>query len=98
VWALLTPQACCSGHALQVSPCAMQVGVELFVRMLSQTEALPGGGQPLSAAVQSHLDFARAHRDVISKWGRFPHRNKILGRQSTEEEEHGMNDKTIPSF
>lgn len=101
----LTPQACHAdrreahcGHALQMSPCAMQAGVQLFARMLSQTEALPGGGEPLAAAVQSHLDFARAHRDVIFKWGRFPHRNKILGRQSTEEEEQGMKDKSIPSF
>lgn len=30
--------------------------------------------------------FAVKHRDVILKFGRFPHRNKILGRQSTDEE------------
>ncbi|MBE9065934.1 DUF924 domain-containing protein [Leptolyngbya cf. ectocarpi LEGE 11479] len=32
------------------------------------------------------LDYARRHRDVIAQFGRFPHRNKILGRQSTEAE------------
>ena len=26
------------------------------------------------------------HRDIIERFGRFPHRNKILGRTSTEEE------------
>ena len=32
------------------------------------------------------LDYARRHRDVIARFGRFPHRNEILGRQSTEAE------------
>ena len=32
------------------------------------------------------LDYARRHRDVIAQFGRFPHRNEILGRQSTEAE------------
>lgn len=40
------------------------------------------------------LGFARAHKEIIDKFGRFPHRNAILGRESTEEElaflaEHG---------
>jgi len=30
--------------------------------------------------------FAKAHRDVIALFGRFPHRNDILGRQSTAAE------------
>jgi len=29
------------------------------------------------------LDFARQHRDVIARHGRFPHRNAVLGRRST---------------
>jgi uncharacterized protein (DUF924 family) len=32
------------------------------------------------------LDFMRQHRDVIARFGRFPHRNEMLARQSTEEE------------
>jgi uncharacterized protein (DUF924 family) len=32
------------------------------------------------------LDFARRHRDVIASFGRFPHRNAILGRTSSEAE------------
>jgi len=30
--------------------------------------------------------YAVAHRDVIARFGRFPHRNAILGRESTAEE------------
>lgn len=33
-----------------------------------------------------YLDFAARHRDIISRFGRFPHRNKALGRISTSEE------------
>lgn len=33
------------------------------------------------------LDYARRHRDVIERFGRFPHRNEALGRPSTPEEE-----------
>jgi len=32
------------------------------------------------------LDFAIRHRDIIVRFGRFPHRNEILGRASTPEE------------
>ncbi|MEP7300500.1 MAG: DUF924 family protein [Caldimonas sp.] len=37
-------------------------------------------------AVSPMLDYAHLHREVIEKFGRFPHRNPILGRQSTVEE------------
>jgi uncharacterized protein (DUF924 family) len=37
------------------------------------------------AAVRSR-DFAERHRTVIARFGRFPHRNAILGRVSTPEE------------
>jgi uncharacterized protein (DUF924 family) len=33
-----------------------------------------------------YLDFAVRHRDIISRFGRFPHRNEALGRISTPEE------------
>ena len=32
------------------------------------------------------LKFAREHRDVIARFGRFPHRNAALGRDTTPEE------------
>ncbi|MEX2166832.1 MAG: DUF924 family protein [Methyloceanibacter sp.] len=38
-------------------------------------------GNPLN------LDFALRHQAVIDRFGRFPHRNAMLGRASTEEEE-----------
>lgn len=35
------------------------------------------------AGLEDNADFARAHRDVIERFGRFPSRNAALGREST---------------
>lgn len=34
-----------------------------------------------------YVDYARRHREVIARFGRFPHRNAALGRVSTPEEQ-----------
>ena len=34
-----------------------------------------------------YLDYARRHREVIARFGRFPHRNAAFGRTSTPEEQ-----------
>ena len=36
---------------------------------------------------ETYTRFAVAHRDIIARFGRFPHRNAVLGRASTPEEE-----------
>jgi uncharacterized protein (DUF924 family) len=33
-----------------------------------------------------NLDYAQRHKDIIDRFGRFPHRNAVLGRGSTTEE------------
>ena len=37
-------------------------------------------------AAAGYRDFALQHRDIIAEFGRFPHRNAVLGRTSTEAE------------
>ena len=49
--------------------------VELFSRLDAEH---PG--------FESSLDYAHRHRGVIARFGRFPHRNAILGRVSTPDE------------
>lgn len=39
-----------------------------------------------AAGQGSFADYARRHRDIIERFGRFPHRNAVLGRESTTEE------------
>jgi uncharacterized protein (DUF924 family) len=36
--------------------------------------------------IQSNLDFEIRHQQIIERFGRYPHRNAILGRTSTQEE------------
>jgi len=36
--------------------------------------------------VQANLEFEFKHKVIIEQFGRYPHRNEILGRQSTEAE------------
>lgn len=38
------------------------------------------------AGLMENLRFAKHHRDIIQQFGRFPHRNKILQRESSQEE------------
>lgn len=42
---------------------------------------------PEKARIARNVTFAKAHRDIIVRFGRFPHRNEILGRSSTSEEQ-----------
>lgn len=37
-------------------------------------------------AFSGYLDFAKQHAAVIEQFGRYPHRNTVLGRESTAEE------------
>ena len=36
--------------------------------------------------LEHNLDFEIRHRDIIARFGRYPHRNALLGRASTAEE------------
>jgi uncharacterized protein (DUF924 family) len=38
------------------------------------------------ARVANSVDFAKRHREIVQRFGRFPHRNQLLGRTSTAEE------------
>jgi uncharacterized protein (DUF924 family) len=51
---------------------------------------------PLEKLCEASARQARAHRDVIRRFGRFPHRNAILGRQSTPSELEYLKTETPP--
>jgi uncharacterized protein (DUF924 family) len=46
-----------------------------------------------AAELETNLQFAHHHRDIIQRFGRFPHRNAILGRDSTDAEIEYLNSK-----
>lgn len=43
-------------------------------------------GTPVFDQLANNVRFAEQHRDIVAEWGRFPHRNAILGRPTTPEE------------
>lgn len=54
--------------------------VELFEALHRSARA------PWQAFTRSTLDYARRHQDVIARFGRFPHRNAMVGRDTTQAE------------
>ena len=42
---------------------------------------------PMKAKFEDFVGYAIKHRDIVAEFGRFPHRNAILGRENTPEEE-----------
>ena len=43
------------------------------------------------AGLDANLRFAQHHRDIVKRFGRFPHRNAILDRESTRQEIEYLN-------
>jgi uncharacterized protein (DUF924 family) len=54
--------------------------VSLFQQLYDAVDA------DLREQAQDALDYAREHRDIITRFGRFPHRNRVLGREPTQAE------------
>ena len=42
--------------------------------------------EPCRKEYESFADYARRHCEIVERFGRFPHRNQLLGRVSTPEE------------
>ncbi|HEU4776330.1 MAG TPA: DUF924 family protein [Telluria sp.] len=55
-------------------------------RMQERSVALFGELAAAYPGYEGVLDYAHRHRGVIARFGRFPHRNAILGRASTADE------------
>lgn len=54
---------------------------ELFTRLRDEAP------EPLRAELSNALRFAERHKEIVDLFGRFPHRNRVLGRATTPEEE-----------
>jgi len=63
---------------------AQDEAVAAFRRLLAEAPA------ELHEALAAALEFAEGHRAIIERFGRFPHRNTVLGRPSTPEEEQWL--------
>jgi uncharacterized protein (DUF924 family) len=64
--------------------------VALHQKLLAEAKA------DAKARIEHHLSYARKHLEIIEKFGRFPHRNNLLGRKTTNEEAEFL--KTFIAF
>lgn len=48
---------------------------------------LQGAPEPWHRYIQRSIKGWTRHRDIVAKFGRFPHRNRVLGRPDTDDEE-----------
>ena len=62
-------------------PDAQDESVAAYRRLLNEAPA------ELKAVFASSLEYAELHRSIVARFGRFPHRNRALGRANTAEEE-----------
>lgn len=58
-----------------------QQSVQLFATLVEQAD-----NEADKNFAKNSYQFALQHQMLIQRFGRFPHRNKVLGRQSTQEE------------
>lgn len=61
-------------------PVDQQRSVEFYRSMAAE---VPDGWKK---AFDGYLEYAIRHQEIVDRFGRFPHRNAILGRESTPEE------------
>jgi uncharacterized protein (DUF924 family) len=63
------------------SPTLQDQCVLLFEKLVRQSPP------ELQAKLAGNLRAAREHADIVARFGRFPHRNAVLGRANTPEED-----------
>lgn len=64
---------------------AENLAMQRLCEHLFEREVAMAEGADLERA-ENNLDYAVQHRVIVERFGRFPHRNAILGRESTAEE------------
>jgi uncharacterized protein (DUF924 family) len=55
--------------------------VEIFNKLAAAVSAT------YKETFETVAQFAELHADIVDQFGRFPHRNKVLGRPNTPEED-----------
>ena len=85
--AIALSQLCCDKDYL-TNPDIQRRQFMLMPMMHSENLAVQDAALPLFKKYASGKDYeyAEKHRDIIVRFGRFPHRNVILGRKSSNEE------------
>lgn len=64
----------------------LDVCVEKASDLIKHAERAGEDNKDIADAMQKMLEFSNKHRDIIVQFGRYPHRNEVLGRESSPEE------------
>jgi uncharacterized protein (DUF924 family) len=60
--------------------------VALMEALAAEVAAEPGVSDQRRDQFAGFVDYAIRHLDIVARFGRFPHRNRLLGRESTADE------------
>ena len=63
----------------------MQIYNELKAELLAMADKDPAAKEAVTS-MQENEKYERIHYEILEKFGRYPHRNNCLGRESTKEE------------
>lgn len=77
---------------------APQIMSKELAQWKADVEAMEPPAPELLKFIAIATQFEDDHAAVIKKWGRYPHRNEILGREPTPEEEAGLKDGSIKGW
>lgn len=87
--ATLTPAGCVFLYMPLMHAENLALQDECVARFQRLVDSSP---EPLRDKLSSNLRFAVLHRDIVAQFGRFPHRNAVLGRDGTPEEDEFLKD------
>lgn len=82
----LATQAIAAGHDL-----ALDAEIRVFLYLpFEHSEDMADQERSVAlhtANAEAYLSYAQDHLDIIQRFGRFPHRNRVLGRETTPQEQ-----------
>lgn len=91
----ITHELIASGRLAELTPLERSVALmplmhsedrDIQRESIAQFAAL-SASQPGDAGLANNLEFAKRHAAIVERFGRYPHRNAVLGRASTPEEQ-----------
>lgn len=92
---VLAQEAITNHHANELNPLYKQFIYMPFMHSESKLihqEAVKYFSEP---GLEHNLEYEYQHKKIIDQFGRYPHRNKVLGRPSTAEEEDFLKNNPV---
>lgn len=71
---------------------------EMKLMRQAEEDAAAEGGEEARHYVQRSIKYEEMHSELIKRFGRYPHRNKVLGREDSKEELEYLNSENAQTF